>query len=215
MPLSFWNFAPTNCLLRWKLSPRPFDLTFFFLTRSQIKSQLFVYLRGHITSIHAVTLALDESSTYFHTSDDMQLQVKTTDRVMVPRCHSWRDRSTNNRNHFRRPSWPSSGPEFCVFWLWEMLASGWGSFWESSSFVSCLCRMRSRTSPERFRSGPELAGSEEDRQDGIASLKCGFPSYWTPEITCLLLYLQFPRKLEWCSLLVIWVIWEHLSFVPS
>ena len=32
-------------------------------------------------------------------------------------------------------SWPSSGPEFCVIWSWKRLASGWGSHWESSSFV--------------------------------------------------------------------------------
>ena len=29
----------------------------------------------------------------------------------------------------------SSGPEFRVVWLWETLVSGWGSLWESSSFV--------------------------------------------------------------------------------
>ena len=29
----------------------------------------------------------------------------------------------------------TSGPEFCVIWLRKMPASGWGSLWESSSFV--------------------------------------------------------------------------------
>ena len=29
----------------------------------------------------------------------------------------------------------SFGPEFCVVWPWKMPASGWGSLWESSSFV--------------------------------------------------------------------------------
>ena len=29
----------------------------------------------------------------------------------------------------------TSGPEFCVTWLQKMPASGWGSLWESSSFV--------------------------------------------------------------------------------
>ena len=33
-------------------------------------------------------------------------------------------------------SWPSSGPEFHVIWLWKMLASEWGSLWESCSFNS-------------------------------------------------------------------------------
>ena len=35
-------------------------------------------------------------------------------------------------------SWSSSGPEFCVIWPWKRHASGWGSFWESSSFVPWL-----------------------------------------------------------------------------
>ena len=30
---------------------------------------------------------------------------------------------------------PTSGPEFCVAWLRKMPASGWGSLWESSTFV--------------------------------------------------------------------------------
>ena len=29
----------------------------------------------------------------------------------------------------------TSGPEFCVIWLRKMPPSGWGSLWESSSFV--------------------------------------------------------------------------------
>ena len=29
----------------------------------------------------------------------------------------------------------TSGPKFCVDWLWGILASGWGSLWEQSSFV--------------------------------------------------------------------------------
>ena len=37
-----------------------------------------------------------------------------------------------------RLSWPSSGPAFRVIWLWKMPASGWGSLWESSSFVPWL-----------------------------------------------------------------------------
>ena len=35
----------------------------------------------------------------------------------------------------KRMSWPSSGPELCVVWLWKMPASGWGSLRELSSFV--------------------------------------------------------------------------------
>ena len=33
---------------------------------------------------------------------------------------------------------PTSGPEFCVVWLRKRPASGWGSLWESSSFVPWL-----------------------------------------------------------------------------
>ena len=35
-------------------------------------------------------------------------------------------------------SWPSSGTEFCIVWLWKMPASRWRSLWESSSFVPWL-----------------------------------------------------------------------------
>ena len=35
-------------------------------------------------------------------------------------------------------SWPTSGPEFRVVRFWKMPASGWGSLWESSSFVHWL-----------------------------------------------------------------------------
>ena len=38
-----------------------------------------------------------------------------------------------------------------------------------------LCRMRSGTSSEQFRSGPELAGSGESHRGEIARLKCAFP----------------------------------------
>ena len=40
------------------------------------------------------------------------------------------------KSHFL--SWPSSGPEICVIWVWKMPAWGWGSLWESSSFVPWL-----------------------------------------------------------------------------
>ena len=32
-------------------------------------------------------------------------------------------------------SWPSSGSEFRVVWLWKMLGSRWGSLWKLSPFV--------------------------------------------------------------------------------
>ena len=36
-----------------------------------------------------------------------------------------------------------------------------------------LCHMRSGMSSEQFRSGPEIAGSEESHQDETMRLKCG------------------------------------------
>ena len=44
-------------------------------------------------------------------------------------------------------SWPTSGPEFCVLWLRKMPASGWGSLWESSSFVPWFSKLVFRNVP--------------------------------------------------------------------
>ena len=64
--------------------------------------------------------------------------------------------------------------------------------------------------PRRHRSGPELAGSWESRQDVITRLIWGCLSYWTLETTFLWLFLQFPQKFELCN---VRVIWEDSSFV--
>ena len=49
----------------------------------------------------------------------------------------------------------TSGPEFCVVWLRKRPASGWGSLWESSSFVpwfsTFVFRNVPRTVPECVR----------------------------------------------------------------
>ena len=41
----------------------------------------------------------------------------------------------------------TSGPEFCVIWLRKMPASGWGSLWESSSFVPWFITLVFRNVP--------------------------------------------------------------------
>ena len=71
-----------------------------------------------------------------------------------------------------------------------------------------LCKMRSGTSTERFRSSLELAGSWGSRQDVMKRLICGFPSHWTLETTFLW---PFPRFCQKFSLLVIW---DYSIFVP-
>ena len=42
----------------------------------------------------------------------------------------------------------TSGPEFCVIWLRKMPASGWGSLWESSSFVPWFSTLVFRNVPQ-------------------------------------------------------------------
>ena len=58
--------------------------------------------------------------------------------------------------NYQPVSIPLSVPEFCSFWPWKSFASGWGSFWESSSFVPWFI-------PDEFRVGsgvvPEPPGS--------------------------------------------------------
>ena len=58
------------------------------------------------------------------------------------------------------------------------------------------CYMRSGTSAEQFRSGPELAGSWESHQDLITRLVWGFSSYWTLETISLWLFPELPQRLE-------------------
>ena len=52
-------------------------------------------------------------------------------------------------------SGPTSGTEFCVLWLRKRPASGWGSIWESSSFVpwftTSVFQNVAATVPECFR----------------------------------------------------------------
>ena len=42
---------------------------------------------------------------------------------------------------------PTSGPKFCVVWRRKMHASGWGSLWESSSFVPWISTFVFRNVP--------------------------------------------------------------------
>ena len=51
----------------------------------------------------------------------------------------------------------------CKLWLKEALNSGWGSFWEWSSFVSWFSLFELRMCSERVRSEPRFMGSEGTR----------------------------------------------------
>ena len=66
-----------------------------------------------------------------------------------------------------------------------------------------LCHMHSETSPELFRSGPELADSWESRLDVIMRLICGFfPTKHLRELFCDS-PLSFPRNLSYVVFLSI------------
>ena len=55
-------------------------------------------------------------------------------------------------------SWPTSGPDFCVVWLRKMPASGWGSLWESSSFVPWFSTFVFRNVPGTFPECVRICG---------------------------------------------------------
>ena len=55
-------------------------------------------------------------------------------------------------------SWPTSGPEFCVVWLRKIPASGWGSLWESSSFVPWFSTFVFRNVPATVRDCVRICG---------------------------------------------------------
>ena len=55
-------------------------------------------------------------------------------------------------------SWPTPGPQFCVVWLLKMIASGWGSLWESSSFVPWLSTFVFRNVPGTFPECVRICG---------------------------------------------------------
>ena len=59
----------------------------------------------------------------------------TTSLRMCPTSLSWNFWINISSSNLWLLSWPSSGPEFQVVWLWKMPASGGGSLWKSSSFV--------------------------------------------------------------------------------
>ena len=109
-------------------------------------------------------------------------------------------------------SWPSSGPESWVAWLWKIPASGWESLWESSSVDPWIVPYAFQDVFGAVPEWPWISGFRRKslRRDSAAKMR--FPSYWAPETTSLSLYPQFHRKLEWCSILVIW---QYLRFVPS
>ena len=106
-------------------------------------------------------------------------------------------------------SWPSSGPEFCVIWMWQRPASGWGSFWESSSFVPWLVLNALR---EGSGVVPEWPWSSGFKRKSSRRASMRFSVLLNSLTFFLWPFPQFPRKLGLCSLPPIW---EHSSFVPS
>ena len=105
-------------------------------------------------------------------------------------------KSINCRGHHLGQSFASSG---CGRWL---LQDEDLSRCSRQPFPGS-CYMCSGTSPEKFRSGPDLTGPWESRQDVITRLICGFLSYWTLEKTSLWLFPQNLQKIALCSLLMI------------
>ena len=85
---------------------------------------------------------------------------------------------------------------------WRLLPDKDDSGSRPHSFCG-LYQVGSRMFPERIRSSPELAGSEETHPVGRACPKCVVPSYWTPETFYLSLYPQFFLRLDWYNQLVI------------
>ena len=109
-------------------------------------------------------------------------------------------------------SWPSSGPEFRVAWLWVLPTSRWGSLGGSSSigpwFMPYAVWSVSGAIPEWIW----ISGFMRKLSRRDSAPKMRFLSYWTPGTDFSLLYPVLLRKLEWYSLLVIW---EHLSSEPN
>ena len=105
----------------------------------------------------------------------------------------------------------SSGPEFPAIWLWDMLASGWGSLWESFSFVPWLVPYAFRDVSGMVREWPWICGfmRKSSRRDNASKKRSSVLLN-----SCDNFFVTLPSissEKEWFSLLVIR---EHLSFVP-
>ena len=109
-------------------------------------------------------------------------------------------------------SWPSSGPAFCVVWLLKLPASGWGSHWESSSFVPWIVPYAFRDVSGEVEEWTWISGfmRKSSRKDRASKMQ--FSVQLNSWDKFLWLYPQFLWELVSWSLLVIW---EHLRFVPS
>ena len=108
-------------------------------------------------------------------------------------------------------SWPSSGPVFSVIWLWKMPASGWGSLWESSSFVRWLVLSAFRDVSRMVLEWPWSSGFIRKSSRRVSTPSMRFSVLLSCCDNFLWPFPQFLPKLEVCSLLAIW---EHSSFVP-
>ena len=85
----------------------------------------------------------------------------------------------------------SSGLDSCEDWLRETPTSGWGSFWERSSFFPWFFLLEIR---DVTATGPEwnrACGFRKIHLVVIRRPKSDFPSYWTPETVSLSLSPNF------------------------
>ena len=110
-------------------------------------------------------------------------------------------------HHVMAIFWP-----FCVIWPWKRPTSGWGSFWESSSFVPWLVLNAFRQGSGVVPEWPCNSGfiRKSSRRANAASMR--FFVLLTSFDNLFVTLPKFPQKLQLCSLPAIW---EHSSFVPS
>ena len=110
-------------------------------------------------------------------------------------------------------SWPSLGPEFRVVCLCEMFASGWRWLWESSPFVRWFVPGEFRNVSGADPGWPRISGFRKNSSCWEREhVKSGSRFHWIQWTASLLLYPQFPQKLDWFKPLVIW---EFSCFVPG
>ena len=74
----------------------------------------------------------------------------------------------------------SFGPEFCVVWPRKKPASGWGSIWDSSSFVPWFSTFEFRNVPGTVSEGVVICWFKRNSSNLGRAPKMGTLSCWTP-----------------------------------
>ena len=201
--------------LHWKLIiyrvtyvPHLFEMLFNF-PWMMVRTFLIKPMTSNYTSIMRMASFLRQKYNFFNVIKNSMFKLNQVDLVFGDFAflfYFWL------RKHMIT-SWPSSGDRvLCSLTLKD------ARFRMKITLGVVLIRslVRAVCVPGHLRSGsgvtPKWRVQKKVFKTGIARLKSGFQSNWTSETTSLLLYPQFPRELEWCSLLVIW---EHLSFMPN